>query len=248
MDKRYPIVESLCEFQFLPGQPWDLTMPGMFYEQIKDVFPKKKQQMGVGIALQPHKGILEQKVEMSQRMEFHRADDSALVQIGPDLLVVNVLAPYPKWNNFRQMIDNNLGKYIEIANPQGFRLVRLRYINKLLFESEKIELSDCFRVYPYIPTELPQVHGPFQVRVEFPYAEGRDRLLLTLATVMPEKPNSVSIIFDLDYFLVEPNQIPLTRIDTWLEEAHTVLNEAFNACTTEKCKSLLESNYGANPD
>jgi len=245
MDKRYPIVESLCEFQFIPGQPWDLTIPGMFYEQIKGDFPIKKQQMGVGIALQPQKGILEQKVELSQRMEFHRDDDSALVQLGPDLLVVNVLAPYPKWDIFRQLIDTTLGKYIEIAKPKGFRRVGLRYINKIILETETIELSHYFRIYPHIPAELPQVHGPFQIRVEFPYAEGRDRLLLTLATIRPEKPTSLSFIFDLDYGLVSPDQVSLEDIGDWLEEAHKRLNDAFNSCFTDKCKKMLGLNNGA---
>lgn len=248
MDKRYPIVESLCEFQFIPGQPWDLTIPGMFYEQIKDDFPIKKQQMGIGIALQPKKGILEQKVEMSQRMEFHRADDSALVQIGPDLLVVNVLPPYPKWDSFRQMIDSNLGKYITIAKPKGFRRVGLRYINKILMETDKIELSDCFRVFPNIPAELPQVHGPFQIRVEFPYAAGRDVLILTLATVMPEKPNSLSFILDLDYVLLAPDQISLENIGGWLKQAHINLIAAFKVCLTENCKIMqgLTNDTGSN--
>ena|SRR5215207_7513665 len=38
-----PIIEALCEFQFVPSQPWDLTIPGLFYREVKSEFPKRRQ-------------------------------------------------------------------------------------------------------------------------------------------------------------------------------------------------------------
>src|SRR5260370_35494584 len=34
-----PIIEAVCEFRFPSTQPWDITLPGRLYDQVKDQFP-----------------------------------------------------------------------------------------------------------------------------------------------------------------------------------------------------------------
>ncbi|MEW6409981.1 MAG: TIGR04255 family protein [Nitrospirota bacterium] len=243
MSRKYsnpPIVEALCEFQFIPTQPWDMTIPGLLYEKISGEFPVKQQQMGFGIGFQPKEGGIEQKVEMSQRMQFLRPDKSALVQIGPDLLAVNHLKPYPTWDTFKPMIFKNLEAYQTVAKPKGFKRIGLRYINKFEFDKSPIELTDYFNYYPFIPTNLPQMHETFQVRVEIPYEEGRDCLLLNFASTIPEKPDALSLLLDLDYIMAIPERVPLDQTSDWLEKAHTTIENAFEACITDKCRSHFE--------
>lgn len=242
MGRKYsnsPIVEALCEFQFIPTQPWDMTIPGLLYERINNEFPVKQQQMGFGIGFQPKEGGIEQKVDMFQRMQFFRSDRSALVQVGPDLLTINHLKPYPTWDTFKPMILKNLETYQTVAKPKGFKRIGLRYINKIEFDEHPIELTDYFNYYPFIPTNLPQMHEMFQVRVEIPYEEGRDRLLLTLASVIPEKPNVLSLLLDLDYIMAIPERIPLDQASEWIEKAHTIVENAFEACITDRCRNLF---------
>jgi len=238
--KDAPIVEALCEFQFIPSQPWDITIPGLLYEKINGEFPVKQQQIGYGLSFQPKEGMLEQKVEMSQRMQFFRPDKSALVQVGLDLLTINNLKPYPTWEAFKPLILDNLIKYQEISKPKGFKRVGLRYINKIEFEKGPIELTDYFNFYPFIPSGLPQMHETFQVRVEIPYQEGRDRLLLTLASMIPGKPEILSLMLDLNYIMAIPERISIDQSSDWIENAHTAIENAFEACITDKTRTLFE--------
>lgn len=150
MSRKYnnpPIMEALCEFQFVPSQPWDMTIPGLLYEKISGEFPVKKPQMGFGIGFQPKEGGIEQRVEMSQRMQFFSSDKSALVQVGPDLLTVNHLKPYPTWELFKPLILKNLEIYQAITKPKGFKRIGLRYINKIEFDEHPIELTEYFNYY-----------------------------------------------------------------------------------------------------
>lgn len=233
-------MEALCEFQFIPSQPWDMTIPGLLYERMNKDFPLKQQQMGLGLGFQPKEGRIEQKVEMSQRIQFLRSDKSALVQIGPDLLTVNHLKPYPEWPVFKPMIVNNLNIYQDIARPKGFKRIGLRYINIVGFDEEVIEITDYFKYYAFIPQELPQSHETFNVRVEIPYENQQDRLLLTLASVPSEKPNVLSLLLDLDYVMAIPEAIELEKATDWIENAHKTVENAFEACITDKCRSLFE--------
>jgi len=245
--KNPPIVEALCEFQFIPGQPWDITIPGIIYEKIKNQFPEKKQQMGIGLGIKPREAQLESKIEMlPSRMQFLRHDKKALIQIGLDLLVVNHLKPYPHWENFKPMILENFKIYLRVAKPRGIRRVGLRYINRIDFESAEIELESYFKFYPKLVSDLPQVYETFIAKVEIPYEEQRDKLILSLTTAVPERPGMISIILDLDYAMVKPEAVPLDDIETWIEKAHTNLENAFEACITDKCRELFGEEGGNN--
>ena len=240
--KNSPIVEALCEFQFIPSQPWDMTIPGLLYEKIHNEFPEKQQKMGFGLGVRPQDAGIEQKVELTQRMQFLRPDKSALVQVSPDLLTVNHLKPYSTWETFKPLILNNWEIYREIANPKGFKRIGLRYINKIEFDEGPIELSDYLAYYPFIPPKLPQTHEAFNVRIEIPYEEGRDRLLLRLASAIPEKPEAFSLVLDLDYIMAIPERVSLEQSAEWIEKAHTEVENAFEACITDNSRNIFGEN------
>jgi len=244
MGRRYknpPIVEALCEFEFISSQPWDLTIPGLIYEKVKDEFPDKRQQIGIGVQFKPTEKGLEHKVEPTPpRIQFYKRDKRALIQVAPDLLVVNQLKPYMTWAKFKPMILDSLQKYRDVANPKGFKRVGLRYINKINIKAEIIELSDYFDFYPYTPKNLPQLHTSFLSRVEIPYVHGRDIMLITIGSALPEKSEIISIILDLDYVMANPEAIPIKAAEEWIEQAHSTIEEIFEACIKDKSRILFE--------
>ncbi len=217
-----------------------MTIPGLFYEKIRSDFPEKKQQMGFGVGFQPKEKGIEQKFEMTQQIQFLRTDETALVQVAPDLLVINHLKPYPTWNVFKPMTSENLNIYKKIANPKGFKRIGLRYINKIEIPEEKIEMEEYLKFYPPIPKELPQIYLGFNINVEIPYEDERDLLLLTLGKAIPEKSGIISMILDLDYAMVIPEKVSFEGVEEWMEGAHTIIEKAFESCITDKCRNLFE--------
>ncbi len=231
----------MCEFQFIPGQPWDLTVPGLVYEKVKEEFPDKEQQFGLGMQFRLGEKGFEQKVEpVPPRIQFHRKDKTALVQVAPDLLVINQLKPYPAWTEFRPKIIENLERYKEVNNPKGFKRIGLRYINKIDVKAELIELCDYFNFYPSVPKELPQLQNSFISRIEIPYQDGRDRLLLTIGSTLPRSSKTLSIILDMDYVMSESDALPIQNAGEWIEQAHLSIEEAFECCITEKTRMSFQ--------
>ncbi|MCR4433926.1 MAG: TIGR04255 family protein [Caldiserica bacterium] len=238
--KKPPVVEALCEFQFIPNQQWDLTVPGLIYRKVKDEFPNKQQQIGVSVQFKPTEKGLEHTVESAPpRIQFFRKDKTALIQVAQDLLVVNQLKPYPTWNAFKPVILKCFNIYKEIANPKAFKRIGLRYINIIEFDNKRIKLEDYFRYYPYVPNDLPPVQDSFIVRTEFPYEEGKERVILSLATVIPSKPNVLSILLDIDYVMATPELVPLDKVSEWLEKAHERVENVFEACITDKAREIF---------
>ena len=248
MGRKYnnpPLIEALCEFQFIPTEPYDSTIPGLFYTQIKGDFPEKQEQSGIGFTVQGSDTGIEQKItRIPSRVQFLNKDKTKLVQLAPDLLVINCLKPYPSWEEFKPIIVKNMDIYREIAKPKGFRRIGLRYINVFEFDSLNIELKDYFCYYPLVPQGFPNQLDAFLCRTELPYQE--ERLILTLATIMPENPNQLSITLDLDYVMNIPERIYFNDVSEWLDKAHERVENAFEACITDKLRKKFEEAGNAN--
>jgi len=170
---------------------------------------------------------------------FYSEDERSLVQIQENTLTINRLKPYCGWNELRPVVMENLKNYCEVAKPKGFNQIALRYINRVDIPKTTIDLEDYFQYYPFLPKDLPQTHGKFNVKIEIPYEEQRDLLVLILAAVPPEKPDSIPIILDLMYIMITPGSIAIEDVEDWMNTAHDRIIEAFEACITDKSRGLF---------
>lgn len=241
--KNSPIAEALCEFRFEPSVPWDLTIPGLVYEKIRETFPKKRQAKVLETSLSGGRESIQQQVKMTERIQFLRGDEKALVQVGSNLLAVNHLKPYPTWQEFLPLIRQGFNAYLEVATPTVIQRIGLRYINRIEIPGQRIELEDYFEFYPFIAPNLPQDLGSFIVGIVVPY-DSRDSLRLQITTAPIERPNTVAVLLDLDYFLAQPGQVSLDKVFEWVEVAHTRVEEAFEACITDRLRQIFEEMIG----
>ncbi len=244
MGKKYrnpPVVEALCQFQFIPTRTWDMTIPGLMYEKTKSKFPHRQQRIGIGLQFRQTETGVEHKIEPAPpRVQFYAKDRTSLIQIGPDLLAVNQLRPYPTWARFKPKILYSLQMYQKVANPKGFKLIGLRYINKIKIPAKTIEMSDYFKIYPAIPDNLPQTHSTFISRVEIPYMDERDRMLLTLASEPSEAKDTLLLVLDIDYIMLKPEAVRINASAKWIEQAHSAIETAFESSITDKTRALFD--------
>lgn len=243
MGRRYknpPILEALCELWFEPSVPWDLTIPGLVYERVRGDFPKRRQVRAFETSVSASPEGVEQQVRTTDRMQFLREDERVLIQVGPDLLAINHLKPYPTWQEFLPLVQRGFDAYCESANPKGIRRIGLRYINRIEIPGLGIEMEDYFLFYPFVGPNLPQEHGPFIVGIQIPHESSRDVLRLQLANASTEMPDVIPVMLDLDYFLAKPGEVALAAVSEWLEIAHNHVEEAFEACITDLLRQMFE--------
>jgi len=243
MGRRYrnpPIIEALCEFRFEPSSPWDLAIPGLVYEKVRDKFPKRRQVKAFEASISGGPEGVEQQMRTTDRMQFLRDDEKALIQIGPNLLAINHLQPYPTWKEFLPLVRQGFSAYLEVANPKGAQRIGLRYINRIEIPGQRIELEDYFEFRPFVGPHLPQDFGSFIVGIQVPYEDSRDTLRLQLANASVETPNTVAIMLDLDYFVARPGEVPLDNVFEWVDVAHNFVEEAFEACITDRLRQMFD--------
>jgi uncharacterized protein (TIGR04255 family) len=170
-------------------------------------------------------------------MQFLKNDKSAMVQIGPDLLGVNVQTPYPGWPNFFKLISEQFQIYLEMASPKGFKRIGLRYINRIDFLTDGIEITKYFQYYPHLPENIEQKHGPFSMSVVHNSDDGMDAVVVVFANVIPSQ--NLAYVLDLDYSLVQHDKIQLGDGLYWIERAHSRIEDMFEACITDELRALF---------
>jgi uncharacterized protein (TIGR04255 family) len=205
-----PIAEAVCEFRFAPGQAWNLTVPGLFYEKIRDLYTGEPRHQNL-IVTELKSGHIPQG---ATKLLFPSADATKLVGVGPDTLSIHSLRPYEGWNEFSHRIDQAFQFYLQVAKPIGVTRIGIRYINQIAISvDEVVELNEYFTVYPQLPDGVPSKISGFVMRTESIYEDIPIKLVITLSdTGAP----SGQVVFILD---LEVSQ-------TWIEKA-LFLEEVF---------------------
>jgi uncharacterized protein (TIGR04255 family) len=238
MGRKYqapPVVEAVCEFRFAPGQPWDWTIPGLMYDKIKGAYPKKKQQNLMELQFQAKAEEAPPQVTGGiAKMQFLNDAETALVQVGPDMLAVNHLRPYPEWTKFKDMLFSNLEVYKQVALPKGVSRIGLRYINRVEIPSRTFLLPDYFNAFPLVPNPIPQRFAQFIQRTDIDYPDAQGQLRLILGTAPETNDKVCAFMFDLDFYTNVTGVLKMDEIVPWVDRAHTELEKAFVACFTDK--------------
>jgi uncharacterized protein (TIGR04255 family) len=239
--RRPPIVEALCELYF-EGSEWDDTVPGQFYDQIKNDFPIKRQreiqeaQVMLSTAGEASAGVK----RLPPWMQFVASNKNRLIQIGQDVLVVNQLKPYPQFEEWEPLIYSSLEKYRKLANPKGIARLGLRYINRVIIPHEKILMEEYFTVYPKLPETMGDTHGRFMIRVDLPSQQGGHGVLITFGSAPPEKSGESAHLLDL-YDIFKPEEsLSFDAVKAQVKLAHENIEAAFEGSITDKLRALFE--------
>jgi uncharacterized protein (TIGR04255 family) len=239
--RKPPVTEALCEFYFA-GSVYDATLPGQFYHRIAQSFPEKQEQqfLQVQFPLSPN-GPTVSAPTLQPRMQFRNPHENRLVQLAPDLLVVNQLAPYVAFEKWEPDILKCLSIYHDLASPQGIVRLGMRYINVVDLEvgdGPHYKLEDYFRVRPELPDTLVPL-GTVLLRLELLFPD-QHKVLLTLATTPPRRLGAVSYVFDLYDIMTVDEGFGMDAVPTHLAQAHVNLGKAFEESLTPALKNTFE--------
>ena len=235
-----PITEAVCEFRFVPGQEWDLTIPGKVHERLRESYSgKPKQQRMVQAQLSPKDGGLSVS-ELGLRVQLVDSKGERLLTLGPDLISVHVFQPYKGWEVFREGIFEAFRAYREVAEPKGVSRIGLRYINKIKIPETEVELADYFTKPPVTPDEFPEPMTKVQHRSEA-YYNDNVRLIFNLSSV--RDPDSMTALFLVDLDLEWSGEDPLedeADIRETLEDLRNKERQAFEALITDRTRELFD--------
>ena len=231
-----PLIEALCEINFIPEKAWDLTYPADFYNAIKSNFPKKitKTNQGIGFSIN-NRGINIGTNNRTQILQCYDENNHKLIQIGENLLVINSLPPYMKWESFKELIISKINLYKKLFSPKSISKITLKYTNKI--NIGEVCNYDNLKSYLNFRPEIPNIQNnnanSVSMNIEIPQGDNENILSLVLATLIKEKKLPAPVLFDLNYVKIN-KYLEFSDIEKWLEEAHKTIKSFFIKSITEK--------------
>jgi uncharacterized protein (TIGR04255 family) len=229
-----PIIEALCEFRFGGGH-WDIAIPGIMSERLKDRFPVRKQGREVTFGIEASEASFQPQFTAEDRLHLLTRDEKTIVQVGTHFLAINRLKPYVSWPDFTEYVYEGLDTYLDIAKPRTVNRIGLRYINRIEFDVENVSLHQYFTIYPKIGIESLNPIRAFTLNIESPYEGRRDMLRVQLST-QPEQ----AVMFDMDYFLAVPGRVSIDNISSWIENAHNHVEAVFESTITDNLRETFK--------
>ncbi len=236
-----PLIEALCEFRFADSKEWDLTLPGLFYQEVKDKFPIKREQNAIEMLFE----LKEQKVppgvrgKVTPQIQFFNKNETQLTQISPGILSVNQLEPYSKWSVFKPTILEVLQTYSNVASPSRIARIGLRFINRITME-KGVNTQSYLQYFPTLPKSIAQEPRNLLLRTELDFEEENGRLVFTLASTPSPTPKNKSFILDLDFITLDTSDITIENTHKWIETAHTIIETVFENSITNDLRVIFE--------
>jgi len=243
-ERRYgnpPIIESVCEFRLRQDVKWDPTIPGVFYGEVRDSFPIKEGKLVQDVTITQKQEGISHQIRTTERAWFLSDDRKTFAQLGPGVLAVNRLNPYPGWGFFKRTIEIAFGTLREIVQVGDLERIGLRYINRIEIPGQPINLQDYFGYGPYFAPSLKEKSlAGFLVFCTVPFSEGRDACNLRLESTALEATGSSSFALDIDYFVNKPRAVSEQGAMEWVEAAHEAVREIFEACITDRLRDIFQ--------
>jgi uncharacterized protein (TIGR04255 family) len=229
--KSETLVEALCEFHFDLSGDNELTLPGLFYAQVRNEFPIQTSANELAFHIEFGDEQEMQKLIQAQRLQLKRKDGSAMLQVAQNRLIINQLQPYAGWDNFKSLILEGLKKYINVCGEFVIKKTSLRYINHIIPQpNEEFEIDDFLTIIPLFPNPLEKPITEFQQVYEFFYDSGA---FLTHRTGIAENSDGLTVlILDLDFTSQEienfqDNLKTCEWLEEWLNQAHNHIEAVF---------------------
>ncbi len=240
-----PIVEAVLDVDCDMSPAFDLVaLEKASREAFRDQYPKFRAQF-----LEEHR--IEQKADQPtqvsaqrrlQAFQFLQEDEKQLVQVRIQGFSFNRLAPYTSLDDYLPEIERAWGLFASIASPVQIRVVRLRYINRILLPltDGRVELEHYLKVGPRLPDEDRLRFAGFLNQYAAVEIDTGHQVNIVLTSQPPEN-DRVPIIFDICVASVETAE---PGNWAWLlakiQSLRHLKNRIFRNTLTEQCLNLFQ--------
>jgi len=171
---------------------------------------------------------------------FISRDEKQIFQARLDGFTMSRLAPYERWEPFRDEARRLWDVYRSVAKPTKLTRLAVRYINRLDLPLPVADLKDYLRTVPEVSSDLPQNLAGYFMQLRIPQEDVNSLLLVNQAIIDPAKPGVASVVLDIDVFRVD--ELPTNETGIWefLEQLRVRKNDVFEACITNKARELFK--------
>ena len=235
-----PITEAIIDIRAELPEEMTVALLGKMHSVEESAYPSKKSR---------HLAMVEGQIGGATASAFATSkqvgilclskDERQVFQARLDGFTMSRLAPYERWEPFRDEAKRLWHVYQSIAKPTCVTRIAVRYINRIDLPLPISELKDYLRTVPEVSTELPQQLSGYFMQIRIPQDDIVATLLLNEAIIEPVRPGVASVILDIDVFRSDALPTDDDRVWEILEGLRMRKNEVFEASITNKARELF---------
>jgi uncharacterized protein (TIGR04255 family) len=177
-----------------------------------------------------------------QALQFLHEDEKQLVQVRAQGFSFNRLAPYKSLDDYLPEIERTWRLFVDLAAPVQIRLIRLRYINRILLPmtAGRVDLDDYLKFGPRLPDENRLTFEGFLTKHSLVESDTDNRVNIIL-TAQPIENDKLSVIFDIEtYRLGNADPHDWAGSLSEIQSLRRLKNLVFENSLTDKCLNLFQ--------
>jgi uncharacterized protein (TIGR04255 family) len=244
---RAPIVEAVIDLRVTRTREFTVEDLEPIRDAIADQYPRQESLHARQVNIPAGQTAQVESFRQQTGFRFSNQTGQRVLQARVDGFAFSVLAPYDRWETFRDEARRLWDLYRSVTNPTNITRVALRYINRIdipIRDAEVLRLEDYLTLYPEIPPNWPyQNLWTFFIQMQVLQEDLGCMLAINQATAEPPDPETTSILLDLDLFR-EQYEAPWHADEAvaweFLERLHVRKNEYFEASITDETRGLIE--------
>jgi uncharacterized protein (TIGR04255 family) len=237
-----PITEALIDIraELSPAVKFE-DLDG-FRKQVAGDYPREEtRNLGQGI-LQFGPSVQASAQQKPWGLMFRNDSNTQVVQARLDGFTFSRLEPYEDFEHLRDEARRLWDIYRKLVQPTRVLRIAVRYINQLNLPGTRVEPQDYLKTFPHLSEDVPNElrdFGPFLMSLQVPQPDLKGLLIINEAGTPPKKPDTVSIIVDLDLSINNPEIESEEHMWTLFQKLRERKNLYFEACITDKTRELI---------
>lgn len=239
-----PITEAVVDLRVQPRADFDPVEFAAGFGGVAGQYPKSddifelKASIKIGQAGVGQQNAGTTRAHIGKR--FASPDGSYVLQARTTGFTLSRMRPYECWEDLRDEAMRLWPLYRAVAKPSRVTRLAVRYINKIDFSGERIELSEYLNVYPELANSSQEPIERYFMQFSSSQGKTGFKSIINQAGTASGVLGGVSVILDIDLFL--DTDVPQTEEEIWavFERLHTRENEIFESCITDKTRELFK--------
>jgi uncharacterized protein (TIGR04255 family) len=244
---RAPITEALIDLRVTQVQGFSMSDLESIGDTIVDRYPRQEGMYSGQVNIPVGEPAQVETLHQQTGFRFTDQDGRQILQARIDGFTFSVLAPYDRWETFRDEARRLWYLYKSATRAESITRVAVRFINRIdipTADAVTVRLEDYLRTYPEIPADWPyDAFRSFFMQLQILQEDLRCWLVVNQATAQPPDLETTSILLDFDLFREEYEE-PWRADDdaaVWefLEHLHDRKNEYFERSITDETRRLI---------
>jgi len=237
-----PIKEALIDIRVVANGSVEIFEKN--YAQFSEEYPEKHQIQRNTIGWEIGKGDPVSSTVNQQYVgyKYLSADKKNIVQFRTDGFTFSRLEPYQDWKSIRDEAKRLWDIYSPIAGIEAISRIAVRYINALKIPLPISDFREYLTASPEVPEGLPQAVSDHLTRlvIHDPTLNVNCNLTQALQPMEPDSSDFITIILDIDAYIISNYDINSLKYWQDLEILHDFKNRVFFKSVTDKAIELFK--------